>query len=245
MKACSVDSCNDGVVARGFCNRHYLRWRKHGDPLGGNPSPKVRKAVDLPGGKRLCTACDTALPIDLFDLDPNGSGGRRAHCKPCRSVRMKAWYAANRERQRNRQRDRYEKWPTRIQQQDRERYERHRERRILVALQSGDRRRARMAGVAFDPTVTRANLRRQYGDDCHYCGVLMTFKRTARGDLRPDTLATLEHVYPVSRGGEHTWENVVLACWRCNITKNARVPGGVRVETPRLGDPARLDAPAS
>lgn len=32
---CSIDGCeNGGKLARGWCNRHYLRWRRHGDPLG-------------------------------------------------------------------------------------------------------------------------------------------------------------------------------------------------------------------
>ena len=36
MKHCSIDGCENGVQARGLCNRHYKRWRAHGDPLGGN-----------------------------------------------------------------------------------------------------------------------------------------------------------------------------------------------------------------
>lgn len=34
---CSIDGCDRPVLARGWCNRHYLRWRNHGDPLGGAP----------------------------------------------------------------------------------------------------------------------------------------------------------------------------------------------------------------
>jgi 5-methylcytosine-specific restriction endonuclease McrA len=51
--------------------------------------------------------------------------------------------------------------------------------------------------------------------------VHLDFKRYTVA-TRPDNLATVEHVIPVTRGGGHTWENVVLACWRCNRTKNAR-----------------------
>ena len=37
MKTCNVDGCeNGGQLRRGWCNRHYLRWLKHGDPLAGN-----------------------------------------------------------------------------------------------------------------------------------------------------------------------------------------------------------------
>jgi 5-methylcytosine-specific restriction endonuclease McrA len=34
----------------------------------------------------------------------------------------------------------------------------------------------------------------------------------------------LDHVMPRSRGGTHTWENVVAACRRCNTRKGDRTP---------------------
>lgn len=34
---CSIPDCNGEVRSRGWCNRHYLRWYNHGDPLGGKP----------------------------------------------------------------------------------------------------------------------------------------------------------------------------------------------------------------
>jgi 5-methylcytosine-specific restriction endonuclease McrA len=43
---------------------------------------------------------------------------------------------------------------------------------------------------------------------CQYCG--------APAD-------SLDHVVPRSRGGEHSWENVVAACSRCNTHKRDRL----------------------
>ncbi len=34
----------------------------------------------------------------------------------------------------------------------------------------------------------------------------------------------IDHVVPRSRGGSHTWENVVAACRRCNTKKGDRTP---------------------
>jgi 5-methylcytosine-specific restriction endonuclease McrA len=34
----------------------------------------------------------------------------------------------------------------------------------------------------------------------------------------------IDHVVPRSRGGEHTWENVVACCRRCNTRKGDRTP---------------------
>lgn len=32
-RTCSVDGCENPHIARGWCDTHYRRWRKHGDPL--------------------------------------------------------------------------------------------------------------------------------------------------------------------------------------------------------------------
>lgn len=36
---CAVPECEGRQRAKGFCNRHYLRLRAHGDPNGGGTSP--------------------------------------------------------------------------------------------------------------------------------------------------------------------------------------------------------------
>ena len=42
LKVCAVDDCDRGATSRGWCDKHYQRWRKHGDPL---------KLVNIPGRK--------------------------------------------------------------------------------------------------------------------------------------------------------------------------------------------------
>lgn len=32
MKKCSIDGCEKPFFGRGFCNMHYVRWRRHGSP---------------------------------------------------------------------------------------------------------------------------------------------------------------------------------------------------------------------
>ena len=51
---CSVEGCDDLVVARGWCNKHWKRWRKFGDPLAqvqtrGNDEERFGQKVDRLG----------------------------------------------------------------------------------------------------------------------------------------------------------------------------------------------------
>lgn len=60
------------------------------------------------------------------------------------------------------------------------------------------------------PAFTRFNLFLRDAFTCQYCH--------AGEDL------TFDHVVPRSRGGRTTWENIVTACARCNLTKGGRTP---------------------
>jgi 5-methylcytosine-specific restriction endonuclease McrA len=76
--------------------------------------------------------------------------------------------------------------------------------------QSSQRRRARLRGLRSTLTNEEwADIRKWFGNACAYC-------------LCTDRPLHIEHVIPVANGGEHTAENVVPACDRCNGRKGAR-----------------------
>jgi len=37
LRVCQIDGCDGKHVARGWCQTHYDRWRRHGDPEEGGP----------------------------------------------------------------------------------------------------------------------------------------------------------------------------------------------------------------
>jgi hypothetical protein len=39
MPTCKVSACENKIYGLGFCRRHYLRNRRHGDPLAGQTTP--------------------------------------------------------------------------------------------------------------------------------------------------------------------------------------------------------------
>ncbi len=59
------------------------------------------------------------------------------------------------------------------------------------------------------PVNSREILRRDL-HQCQYCG--------SRKHL------TIDHIIPRSKGGKHTWKNVVIACASCNSRKGDRTP---------------------
>lgn len=46
---CEVENCPTKASSRGYCNLHYQRWYRHGDPLvvrpRGNPHTKSNTAI--------------------------------------------------------------------------------------------------------------------------------------------------------------------------------------------------------
>jgi len=45
IETCSVNDCNNPVLSKGLCNRHYLRLCRYGNPLATAP-PKPRKKYE-------------------------------------------------------------------------------------------------------------------------------------------------------------------------------------------------------
>jgi 5-methylcytosine-specific restriction endonuclease McrA len=58
--------------------------------------------------------------------------------------------------------------------------------------------------------------------ECQYCG---------------SKAENVDHIIPKSRGGAHSWENVVAACRRCNARKENRSPSDVGMRLRRTPRP--------
>lgn len=218
-RTCSLPDCGRSLHSRGYCGLHYARLMRTGDPLRasvGEPH-KVQYTED---GLRICKACGEVKPESEYHKDKGGSDGLRAQCKPCRNGYMAVYQEENREARVDYERSRRVNNGDHMRALDRARYERSRDKRISLAEQYGHVRRARLANVESEPGVTIKRLRKDLGDGCCYCGVLMDFVPRKRGEGISPRRATLEHVIPISRGGTHSFDNASLACHSCNTSKN-------------------------
>lgn len=102
-----------------------------------------------------------------------------------------------------------------ILQQNRE----YRKRNPEVGRRAASRRRALTYSACVEGEVTPSVslVRERDGDKCFYCEVVLDF--TKRSTTPLPTMAELEHKMPLSRGGLHIMENVVLSCVECNRKK--------------------------
>lgn len=73
---------------------------------------------------------------------------------------------------------------------------------------------------------SRENIYLRDHNTCQYCG-----RRFRRSDLN------IDHVVPLSQGGQTNWENVVCSCIKCNSKKGGQIPknAGMRLfKTPNV-----------
>ena len=92
----------------------------------------------------------------------------------------------------------------------------NRERYALLQSYNSAKRRAILAGGPLgekvSPGIIQCKLFKQ-SEKCFYCGtdIVSGFH--------------IDHFIPLSKGGAHSQENLVLACKKCNQTKHAIMPG--------------------
>ena len=73
---------------------------------------------------------------------------------------------------------------------------------------------------------SRRNIFERDKHTCQYCR-----KKLSKAEL------TIDHVIPQSKGGKDTWENLALACVKCNVKKANRTPEEARM--PLIKKPAK------
>jgi 5-methylcytosine-specific restriction endonuclease McrA len=81
------------------------------------------------------------------------------------------------------------------------------------------KRTAAKFNVSYDESITRREVFTRGSGICYICGALTHFENS---DEFSPLLATVDHLIPWTRGGQHSWENVKLCCLRCNMVKGNR-----------------------
>lgn len=226
---CTIGDCDGRVSARGWCNKHYLRWRTYGDARAevrarsANVGSCSVDGCDGPSRKRGWCASHYSQWQKTGEAKPFSY--KWATEKMCVVCGATEWEGPGRKTCSGRcQQLLFRNGGDTPHTSDCTRcgspidlFERSaksgRKRRADTLLcRSCHRSRYLRHGVSV------AELYRRDGDSCGICGEAVDMS------LRhPDLMCpTVDHVIPVSRGGTHDPSNLVVAHLTCNVTKQAR-----------------------
>lgn len=214
MDACLVVDCERSARSRGFCNTHYSRWRRNGDPLKSRPDftcAMCGGTHEATGARqKVCQGCKAEYEIQYNrEWRKKNPGYHSEYNARWRQENPDAYHAyANEYRLKNLDavRARYAEWSARNPDYAKRWIEANRER----SRETVRRHRARLRAVpTYD--VTERDIKRMLARHdfcCAYCR-----EPLAQG-------YHIDHVMPVSAGGSNSVGNLAPACATCNVSKN-------------------------
>lgn len=159
---------------------------------------------DLVG--KFCSSCGRYQFFEEFTRIRKDSEARQGTCKSCVRAKQRAnpnKYARNLE------------WIQRKWREDPE------WKKSRLAVMSDYRHSRRVQGTLHQNLpkfVDRYVVFERDNFLCKLCGAPMDMSAAPRSPLSP----SIDHIVPVSRGGEHTYENTQSAHLTCNMSKGAR-----------------------
>lgn len=176
--------------------RHRTIARRRRIELTGRPEVEIRAAplVAHPDGAKTCGACHEKKPLAAFGRRAQTPDGLNYRCQSCNREADRVWRETHRGRYRQLQRE-----------SSRRVYYADLPAQRAIHQQRKQHLRARDRARLGIPQMLAVT-----GGRCWYC------------ETRPGI--TVDHLTPLTRGGEHGRENVVPACHRCNSSKNDRTP---------------------
>jgi 5-methylcytosine-specific restriction endonuclease McrA len=155
---------------------------------------------------KVCKKCNQEKPDALFALSNKTKSGLSSRCRSCESTRYKEFYAKQKDRILNTNREyRENNYERRLEIERTSRAKNKEKHRPAKNARQSIRNRT-LAQTPY--LILDKELRRIYNSPCFMCGCKEN--------------QSLDHVIPISRGGSHSVGNIMTLCRNCNASKHAR-----------------------
>jgi len=214
---CVIAECAKLTVARGWCNSHYVRWKRYGDPLGGGAAvaDKPKVCVEVGCGRDVVGWgwCRTHYRLWKAHGKPEHVGPRPLRlCSVdgCQNKHRTGGYCSNHHEYNKRNGTPYP--PAR-------------DCTLCGTEFASIQTKQRLCETCSLPTqnarhgVNPARLADRDGADCGLCGEPVELSLRFPHPMSP----SVDHVVPWSLGGSHDLANLQLAHLSCNCRKGNRV----------------------
>lgn len=92
-RSCLLDTCDEPHFGRGYCRRHYHKFKRWGDPLA---DPRA-VPTDVTGNRQ-CLSCDEWKPLSEFYRNATGKDGITRRCRECLRAKQRRYNVDNKEK---------------------------------------------------------------------------------------------------------------------------------------------------
>lgn len=189
--------------------------------------------------EKRCTRCGIVKSLDAYNKKSTSRDGHRSHCRECQSksaeeylskseVKIartrysKIWYTRTRpirlqqnktyrENNKEKTRLRHKRYREDNREKEQIRHRKYRHNNPLKKKEEVMRRRALVANATIVPLTIEQIRIIHITESCAYCGIFFS----------EDIKRHIDHIVPLSKGGSHTFENLISVCEKCNLSKGS------------------------
>lgn len=204
-----VKTCTKCNVARNFSEFHKNKDGKFGLTSFCKACRSIAKPI-VKHDYKTCSSCGDKKPIDCFGKKQMNSNNPKAKCTLCRNKYLAEYRKNNHDK-----RLKYNKEYDEKHKEEKSKYGKMYRQTMkgkAVSANAVYRRRSVFKNSALIPIGQIVELRVN-AKVCYWCGIKLSGIKTH-----------IDHYIPLSKGGEHTLSNLVIACSLCNKTKSAKDP---------------------
>jgi len=153
---------------------------------------------------KTCSSCKEEKPLNEFHKQAASPDGHGYRCKECAREYQKIYHKKNKEKHN----EAGKIWRENHREEISEYGKTYRENNPEKCAEKSNRRRALKMNANIIENIDRLFVYERDGGRCHMCK-----RKVNRKNWH------LDHIVPLSKGGDHSYKNVAVSCLYCNLSK--------------------------